>query len=80
MNTGIEFDEKLINKVNLNLSAIKKKASEFALRRTVKKGNKYTHFILYISTYIIKNIKEHQVAWLLRAITCIDLTTLAGGF
>ena len=22
--------------------------------------------------------KEHQVAWLLRAITCIDLTTLAG--
>ena len=22
--------------------------------------------------------KEHQVAWLMRAITCIDLTTLAG--
>jgi deoxyribose-phosphate aldolase len=22
--------------------------------------------------------KEHQVAWLLRAITCIDLTTLSG--
>jgi hypothetical protein len=40
MNPGIEFDEKLINKVNLNLSAIKKKASEFASRRTVKKGNK----------------------------------------
>ncbi|RMZ98893.1 deoxyribose-phosphate aldolase [Brachionus plicatilis] len=57
-NPGINFDEKLINNVNLNLTAIKKRASEYATRRTVK--------------------KEHQVAWLLRAITCIDLTTLSG--
>jgi len=40
MNPGIDFDEKLINKVNLNLSAIKKLASEFSSRRTVKKGKK----------------------------------------
>lgn len=52
------LDEKLINNVNLNLTAIKKRASEYATRRAVK--------------------KEHQVAWLLRAITCIDLTTLSG--
>ena len=45
-------------KVNLNLSAIKKRAAEIAARRAVK--------------------KEHQVAWQLRAITCIDLTTLSG--
>ena len=44
--------------MNLNLSALKKRASEYSSRRTVK--------------------KEHQVAWLLRAITCIDLTTLSG--
>jgi deoxyribose-phosphate aldolase len=42
----------------LNLSSLKKRASEYATRRAVK--------------------KENQVAWLLRAITCIDLTTLAG--
>jgi deoxyribose-phosphate aldolase len=42
----------------LNLSAIKKRAAEFATRRTVK--------------------KDHQAAWLLRAVTCIDLTTLSG--
>jgi deoxyribose-phosphate aldolase len=53
-----KIDEKLISRVNLNLSAIQKRAGEYATRRAVK--------------------KEHQVAWLLRAITCIDLTTLAG--
>lgn len=57
LNPGIDFDENLINKVNLNLSAIKKRASEFASRRTVK--------------------KDYQVAWLLRAVSCIDLTTLS---
>lgn len=57
LNPGINFDENLV-KVNLNLSAIKKRAGEFAARRAVK--------------------KEHQVAWLLRAVSCIDLTTLAG--
>ena len=52
------LDPNLINKVNINLSAVKKRAAEYATRRAVK--------------------KEHQVAWLMRAITCIDLTTLAG--
>lgn len=42
----------------MNLSAIKKRAGEFASRRAVK--------------------KDYQVAWLLRAVQCIDLTTLAG--
>lgn len=57
-NPGLEFDEKYINKVSINLSAIKKRASELSAKRTVK--------------------KDFQVAWLLRAITCIDLTTLSG--
>lgn len=57
LNPGIPFDEKLI-KVNLNLSAIKKRAAEFGARRVVK--------------------KEFQAGWLLRALSCIDLTTLAG--
>lgn len=51
-------DEKYISNVNLNLTALKKRASEYSTRRTVK--------------------KYQQVAWLLKAVTCIDLTTLSG--
>jgi deoxyribose-phosphate aldolase len=40
------------------MSALKKRAADYAARRAVK--------------------KECQVAWLLRAVTCIDLTTLSG--
>jgi len=57
-NHGINYDEKHFQKVRINLSAVKKRASELSARRTVK--------------------KEYQVAWLLRAIKCIDLTTLSG--
>jgi deoxyribose-phosphate aldolase len=56
-NPGIAFDEKLLIK-SINVPAIKKRASEYSSRRTVK--------------------KDYQVAWLLRALNCIDLTTLSG--
>ena len=44
--------------VQVNRSAVERRAATIPTRRTVK--------------------KEWQAAWLLRAITCIDLTTLAG--
>ncbi|MGZ3665765.1 MAG: deoxyribose-phosphate aldolase [Ktedonobacterales bacterium] len=44
--------------VQVNRSAVERRAATLPARRTVK--------------------KEWQAAWLLRAITCIDLTTLAG--
>ena len=57
-NPGIKFDLARISSININRSAIERRASTIAKRRTVKKA--------------------HQAAWLLKAITFIDLTTLSG--
>jgi len=57
-NAGIPFDLGFINSININRSAVERRAATIATRRTVK--------------------KQHQAAWLLKAITFIDLTTLAG--
>jgi deoxyribose-phosphate aldolase len=57
-NEGLPFSLQYFDNININLSAIERRAASLPGRRTVK--------------------KEFQAAWLLRAITCIDLTTLAG--
>jgi len=57
-NPGIPFDLAGARSVNVNRSAVERRAQTLVARRTVK--------------------KEWQTAWLLRAITCIDLTSLAG--
>jgi deoxyribose-phosphate aldolase len=57
-NPGMPFDMARIADIQVNRSAVERRAATLPARRTVK--------------------KEWQAAWLLRAITCIDLTTLAG--
>lgn len=57
-NPGLEYDEGLFTHININRSAVERRASTIGTRRSVK--------------------KQHQAAWLLKAITFIDLTTLAG--
>jgi deoxyribose-phosphate aldolase len=57
-NPGTPFDRARIADIQVNRSAVERRAATLSTRRTVK--------------------KEWQAAWLLRAITCIDLTTLAG--
>jgi len=57
-NEGIPFDASLFEDININKSAVDRRASTIGTRRSVK--------------------KEWQAAWLLKAISCIDLTTLAG--
>jgi deoxyribose-phosphate aldolase len=57
-NSGMTFDPGLINGININRSAVERRAATIGTRRTVKKA--------------------HQAAWLLKAISFIDLTTLAG--
>ncbi len=57
-NPGIPLDMDWVREVEINRSAVERRATTLPTRRTLK--------------------KEWQVAWLLRAITCIDLTTLAG--
>lgn len=57
-NPGMPLDLARIAAVQVNRSAVERRAATLPTRRTVK--------------------KEWQAAWLLRAITCIDLTTLAG--
>ncbi|PZR95812.1 MAG: deoxyribose-phosphate aldolase [Candidatus Chloroheliales bacterium] len=57
-NPGIPLDLSMVEDVQVNRSAVERRADTLPKRRTVK--------------------KEWQAAWLLRAITCIDLTTLAG--
>ncbi len=57
-NDGIPFDSSLFENININKSAVERRAGTLTKRRSVK--------------------KEWQAAWLLKAITCIDLTTLAG--
>lgn len=57
-NEGIPFDANLFKDININRSAVERRSSTLAKRRSVK--------------------KQWQAAWLLKAITCIDLTTLSG--
>ena len=57
-NPGIPFDAGWLRNVQVNRSAVERRASTLATRRSVK--------------------KEWQAGWLLRAISLIDLTTLAG--
>jgi deoxyribose-phosphate aldolase len=57
-NPGIPLDLDRVAQVQVNRSAVERRAATLVTRRTVK--------------------KEWQAAWLLRAITCLDLTTLAG--
>ena len=57
-NPGMPLDLERVAQVDVNRSAVERRAATLVTRRTVK--------------------KEWQAAWLLRAITCIDLTTLAG--
>ncbi|HEU5369545.1 MAG TPA: deoxyribose-phosphate aldolase [Ktedonobacterales bacterium] len=57
-NPGTPLDLDQVVRVDVNRSAVERRAATLVTRRTVK--------------------KEWQAAWLLRAITCLDLTTLAG--
>lgn len=57
-NDGIPFDANLFKDININKSAVERRAATLSGRRSVK--------------------KQWQAAWLLKALSCIDLTTLAG--
>lgn len=57
-NPGVPLDLEWVNRVRVNLPAVKRRADTLKTRRSVK--------------------KQWQAAWLLRAVTCIDLTTLSG--
>jgi len=57
-NDGIPFDTTFFDGININRSAVERRATTLTKRRSVK--------------------KQWQAAWLLKAVTCIDLTTLAG--
>ena len=57
-NAGIPLRPEAFEAIQVNLSAVERRAATLTTRRTVK--------------------KEWQAAWLVKAITCIDLTTLAG--
>lgn len=57
-NEGIPFDTAPFIDINVNKSAVERRAKTLTTRRSVK--------------------KEWQAAWLLKAVSCIDLTTLAG--
>ncbi len=57
-NEIIPFDAALFEAININKSAVERRAATITKRRSIK--------------------KEWQAAWLLKAISCIDLTTLAG--
>ncbi|TVP47568.1 MAG: deoxyribose-phosphate aldolase [Gemmatimonadales bacterium] len=57
-NPGIPLDLEWIRRMQVNRSAVERRAGQFGARRSLK--------------------KEWQAAWLLRAITLMDLTTLSG--
>ncbi len=57
-NEGIPFDAECFQSININKSAVERRAATVGKRRSVK--------------------KQWQAAWLLRAISLIDLTTLSG--
>ncbi len=56
--TGCDFHAGWIDEIRVNKSAVERRISSLAGRRTVK--------------------KQWQAAWLLKAVSCIDLTTLSG--
>jgi deoxyribose-phosphate aldolase len=57
-NQRIELNLDWVEEIQVNTSAVERRAATIGTRRTVK--------------------KEWQAAWLLRAIACMDLTTLSG--
>lgn len=57
-NPGTPLDTAAFQSVQVNLSAVERRAATLPTRRSVK--------------------KEYQAAWLVKALTCIDLTTLSG--
>lgn len=57
-NDGIPLDLDWVSSVQVNTSAVERRAATLPGRRSVK--------------------KDYQAAWLLKAISCIDLTTLSG--
>ena len=57
-NPGIPLDLNWIQKTNINLPSVNRRAETLRTKRSVKKA--------------------WQAAWLLRAVTCVDLTTLSG--
>ena len=57
-NPGTPLDLEVVRAVQVNRSAVERRAATLVNRRSVK--------------------REWQAAWLLRAVTCLDLTTLAG--
>ncbi len=57
-NDGIKLDLDWVSSVQVNTSAVERRAATLSGRRAVK--------------------KDFQAAWLLKAISCIDLTTLSG--
>ena len=57
-NAGMELDMDWVARVQVNTSAIERRAATLPGRRSVKKA--------------------YQAAWLAKAVTCIDLTTLSG--
>jgi len=57
-NPGMALDLDWVESLRVNKSAVERRTTTLAGRRTVK--------------------KDYQAAWLLKAVSCIDLTTLAG--
>lgn len=57
-NAGTALRPDAFESIQVNLSAVERRAATIPTRRSVK--------------------KEYQAAWLVKALTCIDLTTLAG--
>ena len=57
-NPGTTLKPEWFDGIQVNLSAVERRAATMGTRRSVK--------------------KEYQAAWLVKALTCIDLTTLAG--
>ena len=57
-NPGTGLKPEWFESIQVNLSAVERRAATMGTRRSVK--------------------KEYQAAWLIKALTCIDLTTLAG--
>ena len=57
-NPGVPFNPDWVECIQVNKSAVERRAASYSGRRSIK--------------------KQHQAAWLLKAISCIDLTTLAG--
>ncbi|MFZ1704796.1 MAG: deoxyribose-phosphate aldolase [Saprospiraceae bacterium] len=57
-NEGLPFDMGCFDHLQINKSAVDRRAASLTKRRSVK--------------------KNYQAAWLLKAITCMDLTTLSG--